>query len=63
MIEDEAKIVINIMMTADGDCYNCARNLIEKFKITFPQFKDLADKLYNEKYSWIIEDKKIIKNE
>ena len=43
MTEEEAKIVINLMLTADDFCPICAKNLLEGFTKYFPQFTELAE--------------------
>lgn len=46
MTADEAKVICDIMMTADGRCLNCASGLLEKFLEKFPQFKAQVDEAW-----------------
>jgi len=50
MIEEEAKIIIDIMLIADDFCPVCAGNLLERFMEYFPQFSDLAKEKYKKTY-------------
>lgn len=38
MTPEEATIVANIMLTADGGCENCYRSLLAQFSEAFPMF-------------------------
>lgn len=44
MTEEEAQTIIEIMMTAHGNCLICARPLLGKFAKAFPRFAKLAEK-------------------
>jgi len=50
MTEEEAKTIIDIMLTADDFCPACAGNLLEGFMEYFPQFSDLAKEKYKKSY-------------
>ncbi len=43
MTEKEAKIVLDIMETADGGCPYCVRSLIKQFIDKFPEFNNLQE--------------------
>jgi len=40
MKKEEAVIVINVFLGADGGCPHCAWQLIEAFSEKFPEFKE-----------------------
>jgi hypothetical protein len=46
MDEKEAIIVINIMMSADGECFACAAILLNSFVQSFPEFSELTKEMY-----------------
>jgi hypothetical protein len=46
MDEDEARAVIRIMLSADGGCSYCAKDLIKLFKDSFPEHANIADEMY-----------------
>jgi len=47
MDKETAKKVLEIMLTADGGCENCVKNLyLLQFIKKFPQYSYLARKLY-----------------
>jgi hypothetical protein len=46
MDKETAKKVLEIMLTADGGCEYCVRELYLKFIKEFPQYSYLARKLY-----------------
>ena len=46
MNKQEAKIILEIMTTTDGDCPSCAFDLMEKFYINFPRFTKLAKRVF-----------------
>ena len=48
MNESEAEKVLRIMITADGYCPTCAYRLFDKFLKEFPEFKELAKKIWKE---------------
>ena len=50
MNKKEAKEIIEIMLTADGECSQCSGNLIILFKDKFQKHSDLANKMFEEKY-------------
>jgi hypothetical protein len=55
MNEQYAATIIKIMMTADGDCYHCAAQLIKQFCALFG-FTDLAKRLYQEHFNLNLDD-------
>jgi len=52
MNEETAKIIIEILLKAHQECSLCSDELIDVFSEKFPQFKDLAYKMYNEKFNF-----------
>jgi len=50
MGEESAIKVINILLTADGGCRECAYYLIVKFAKEFHGFGDIAKDMYIERY-------------
>ena len=50
MTTEEAKTVLTIMLDADGGCHICARNLIRDFCKHFPDFRGIAEKIYNDEF-------------
>lgn len=38
MTTEEARKVVEIACTADGECWDCANDLIEQLKTAFPEF-------------------------
>lgn len=57
MEDREAKEIISIMLTADGECPYCTRALLKLFVENFPEYKVMAkeeykmmmkDELYND---------------
>ena len=52
MKKDEARKVLKTMATADGGCCSCASDLMISFVRDFPQFLDLAQKVYHEEFSY-----------
>ncbi len=50
MVEKEAKKVIEIMLTVDGDCYHCAAQLIGKFCLICPEYRQLAVEMYKKEF-------------
>lgn len=51
MDKETAKKVLEIMLTADGGCEYCVRNLYLQFIKEFPQYSYLARKLYRETFN------------
>jgi len=51
MDKETAKKVLEIMLTADGGCEYCVRNLFLQFIKEFPQYSYLARKLYRETFN------------
>lgn len=51
MDKETAKKVLDIMLTADGGCEYCVRNLYLQFIKEFPQYSYLARKLYRETFN------------
>jgi predicted nucleotidyltransferase len=51
MDKETAKKVLEIMLTADGGCEFCVRNLYLQFIKEFPQYSYLARKLYRETFN------------
>lgn len=50
MTAEEAKRVVEIMMTADGGCSSCARDLLEEFSETFPEFRHVCGEAFKEMF-------------
>jgi len=46
MTKEEAERVIRILLTADGGCQYCARDLLTSFCEEFPEFKELAEDIF-----------------
>jgi predicted nucleotidyltransferase len=51
MDKETAKKVLEIMLTADGGCEYCVRNLYLQFIKEFPQYSYLAIKLYRKTFN------------
>ena len=51
MTRDEAKIVLDIMKTADSECWDCAGKLFNRFIKQYPQYMDLAKDIYQNKFN------------
>lgn len=52
MTEEEARIVLGIMVTADGGCHVCGLTLLHKFHKHFPQFLDIAVEVFEKEHEW-----------
>jgi hypothetical protein len=50
MDNHEAKTVLEILATADGGCEFCARELFNRFAERFPEFSELAESIFREKF-------------
>ena len=50
MDNQEAEKILKIMSTADGGCVYCVRDLFIKFMREFPEFKELAEKIFEAKF-------------
>jgi len=50
MMKGEATQVLTIMLSADGGCQYCARALMVKFVTEFPEYKELAKRIYLKEY-------------
>ena len=48
MTRKDAEKVLRIMAEADGKCEVCARELFQTFVHTFPEHRELGEKLFNE---------------
>ena len=44
----EAKLVIKILLSADDDCEQCARVLIDDFIQVFPEFAKIAEQSFHD---------------
>jgi len=51
MGEDEARLICEIMITADDRCSRCGYKLLKRFARQFPQFKAIALNVYNTEHS------------
>lgn len=51
MTKTEAEKTIRIMLTADYGCSTCARQLIDQFSESFPEYKELAEVLFKLEYT------------
>lgn len=49
MNDPDAVKVIRILLSADGGCPFCASALLFKFIETYPEFEQLAHRMFNEK--------------
>lgn len=59
MNNENAKVILNIFTTADGECPNCARSLFSLFLKKYPHYKSIAEKVWKNKFNGkliIIED-------
>ena len=50
MNRDEAEKVLRIMAWADDGCPYCASKLFKRFIETFPEYRELAEKIFREIY-------------
>lgn len=50
MTKEEAVIVINILLEADGGCPVCAGILIGMFKGSFPKYAEIAEEMYRKEF-------------
>ncbi|AMM40013.1 nucleotidyltransferase [Candidatus Desulfofervidus auxilii] len=65
MNREEAKRILEIMATADGECVYCARELFIQFIKKFPMFSDLARDVFKRKFNEELEhgnEKEILKH-
>jgi len=51
MRKDEAEEIIKILLTVNGGCHYCARELLDLFLESFPEYIDLVNKLYKNKFN------------
>ena len=51
MTEQEAKIILEIMTTADGECSCCTRDLFKQFLENFPLFTPLARNVWSNRFA------------
>jgi hypothetical protein len=49
--KETAKKILKIMLTADGGCEFCVRDLFLKFIKEFPEYSYLARKMYEETFN------------
>ena len=56
MNEEEAKIVIEILLCADHGCPTCAAELIRYFIEEFPQYEELARKRFSETFKFDLDE-------
>ncbi len=50
MNRQEAEEVLKIMVTADGGCLYCAQKLFIRFIEEFPEFRELAEEIFEERF-------------
>ena len=50
MKRDDAEAVIEILLAADGGCEYCVADLLVLFCERFPEFKELAEKAFRERF-------------
>ncbi len=50
MREEDAKVVMGILLKADGGCGNCAETLTEYFVQAYPGFAELAVEAYTKEF-------------
>mgnify|MGYP000966254629 CR=1 FL=1 len=50
MTEDDMKIVVKIMLTADMYCVYCASNLVAQLVKYYPEHKQQIKKMFYEEY-------------
>lgn len=56
MNTEDIEKVINIIMTADGDCRICAYDLLLKLSKVLPEHKALCEKMFKEKFDCDLKD-------
>jgi hypothetical protein len=52
MTSDEATMVMRMLMSAHDGCGICASRLVKWFCSVFPEFEDLAERMFVEEYGW-----------
>ena len=50
MTEKEVEKILHIMKTADGGCIYCVRDLFKFFVKEFPEFTELAKRIFFEEF-------------
>ena len=53
---DEAKKVVEIILECDGGCKYCVANLLKLFNDEFPDYKDIVNMLFRDKFGIELED-------
>jgi hypothetical protein len=56
MKKDDAEAILEILLIADGGCKYCVSNLLSLFCKKFPEFKELAEKAFVDKFGIELED-------
>ena len=52
MNRKEVEKVIKIILTADGGCEYCVTSLLKLFSTEFPEYKELAEAIFKEKFGF-----------
>jgi hypothetical protein len=50
MTDDEARIILEIMANADGQCSECAKSLFSEFNEQFPEFQHIRKRSLGEMF-------------
>jgi hypothetical protein len=56
MTSDEATMVIRMLLTAHEGCGICASRLVKRFCDMFPDFEDIAERIFVEEYGCGLDD-------
>jgi hypothetical protein len=51
---DDARQIIEILLTADNDCPYCSRTLCNKFLGRYPEYKNQVEAMFRAKYDTIL---------
>lgn len=52
----EAEKVVRILLTADGGCEYCVSSLLKLFCENFPEFKELAQEAFRNRFNMELEN-------
>ncbi len=52
MTEEDAKTIVGIMLSADGECPYCAYWLVRSFIDSFPEWAEVAVKTYEGRFGY-----------
>lgn len=56
MNRKEAERVVRILLTADGGCEYCVSSLLMRFCEDFPEFRELAEEAFRNRFGVELED-------